>query len=187
MNKLTKGLLSLLSLLGILQVLWFIALIYPLGIFRQFAKLTFLPTVWVQNIGLGLGVLVGLTFLYLLLLAIFSPSRHHQLAIKTDQGELAFSRKAIDHTIAQAIVEHHAVTGVNVDTQLLGHKQQVKAQIEATATDNQHLDELGVAIKTTVKTVLTQTFNLPIKQIDVQLDSPVATKQRPTAKKPRVI
>lgn len=169
MSKLTKILLVIVSLLGLLQALWFIALLYPLGVVSRFVKLTFLPIYWHQNIGLGLGVIVGLVFLYLLLWASFRPVSQPRLTIKTASGELAFSKKAVDNAISTAIVEQYAVRDVVVATQLRRKQHQVYATVHATPKSMTDLEGQAGAIKATVTETLKAVFNLPIKQVTVQL------------------
>ncbi|ASN60901.1 alkaline shock response membrane anchor protein AmaP [Latilactobacillus curvatus] len=178
MNKLTKVVISLASLLGLCQVAWFITLIYPLQQSnKQFMHLSWLPEQWVGNFGLGLGVLSGLIFLYLLLLALFSPPKKRQMIIKTDKGELALSRKAVEKTVTQAIIEKHRVKEVLVHTSFKGRHPKVTADVQAVAVDRNDLDQQARAVKETVQQALQTIFEMPIKAVNVKL-SPLSNQAK---------
>lgn len=170
MNKLTKTMIGLASFLGLCQVAWFILLVYPLEFVDQQAiNFNWLPEQWVNNIGLGLGVISGLIFLYLLLLALFSPPKNRQMIIKTDRGELALSRKAVEKTISQAIISKHRLKDVYVQTTFKGRQPKVSAEIKAKVLDNNDIDKQAMAVKETAQQALRQVFDMPIKAVNVKL------------------
>ncbi|MDR7924807.1 alkaline shock response membrane anchor protein AmaP [Latilactobacillus sakei subsp. sakei] len=170
MNKLTKTVIGLASFLGLCQVAWFILLVYPLGLADQQAiNFNWLSEEWISNIGLGLGVISGLVFLYLLLLAIFSLPKKRQMIIKTNQGELALSRKAVEKTISQAIIEKHRFKDVYVQTVFKGRQPKVSADIQAKVLDNRDIDQQARAVKETAQQALKEVFDMPIKSVNVKL------------------
>ncbi|KRM23410.1 alkaline shock response membrane anchor protein AmaP [Latilactobacillus graminis] len=170
MNKLTKVVISCASLLGLCQVAWFIALIYPLQQSDQpFMHISWLPGQWVGNLGLGLGLISGLICLYLLLLALFSAPEKRQMIIKTNKGQLALSRKAVEKTIAHSIIEKHRLKDVVVQARFTGRQPKVTANIQALTIDHNEIDQQAQAVKETAQQALQTVFEMPIKAVNVKL------------------
>ncbi|MCH4170071.1 MAG: alkaline shock response membrane anchor protein AmaP [Lactobacillus sp.] len=179
MRKTAKILLSLVALFGLLQVVWFAALVYPI------------PTVsawlapWRQNslyqyIGLGLAAFSALVFLTLLMIALFRRQTTRQLSFDSNKGQLNIDQGAVAKTIRHTVAENYPVQNVDVAVRLVKRQKAAVATVDAVLFHSENLVGISQAIKEAVVTQLQQSLGVPVKKVTVNLQA--ATENRPAAR-----
>lgn len=166
MRPITKISLAIVALIGILQAGLVATLVWPLNPLAAWLTVSRPALRWSL---LGLSAVVLATFVVMLLVAVLRQATTTKLIVKSPQGQLVLSRQAVANTIAQAIVSDHAVKNVNVDVQLLKHRQTVKVFVEATSLQGSDLTTVGKQIEATARKKVTQTLKLTAKSVQVSL------------------
>lgn len=165
MRPLTKALLGLVAVIGIVQALAVMALTWPLAGARSVLLFYWHPAHWVL---FGLAAFVGLAFLIMLVVAMVRPSTSNKLVLANDRGALSVSKQAVENAVAKAVAAAHPVKGVTVDAKM--HKTQVKqATIDAYSLESTDLKTQSEAIEATAQTKLERLLGVPVKKIKVNL------------------
>lgn len=165
MRPITKALLGLVAVIGIGQSLAVMALTWPLPGARAWWLHYFQPLHWVL---FGLAAFVGLTFVILLLTAVFTRSTTSKLVLTNDRGTLSVSKQAVENAVAKAVVATHPVKGVTVAATM--HKSQIKkAAIEAYSIDPNDLRGQAEEIERTAQAKLERLLGVPVKHLSVRL------------------
>ncbi|KRN23540.1 alkaline shock response membrane anchor protein AmaP [Lacticaseibacillus camelliae] len=165
MRPLTKALLGLVAVIGIVQALAVMALTWPLAGVRAWLLVYWQPAHWVL---FGLAAFVGITFLIMLLVAVLRPATTTKLTLASDQGDLSVSKRAVENTVAKAVAAEHPVKGVAVAATM--HKSHVKqATIDAYSLDPTDLKAQAAGIEKTAQTKLEHLLGVPVKKIKVNL------------------
>ncbi|ANK61619.1 alkaline shock response membrane anchor protein AmaP [Loigolactobacillus backii] len=165
----TKGALLLLSLLGILQTVWFTALIYPLPYLSNEIIQWQNTYDWVRWIGLILGIISGLIFLGLLLIALFRRQTTNQLTYQTDRGQLNINQKSVEKSVQYAVASKHNARNVSATVRLNKRKKTATALVEAVTSDTKNLVHESQQIEQTVSKTLSASLGVPVKKVTVNL------------------
>lgn len=178
MSRMTKVLLVLVALLGIIQTVWFMTIVYPLqGVITFFNNLN-LPQQWIRYTGLGLGILAGLAFLVMFLYALFAPAKHKNINFSSNKGDLTISKDAIEKMVCHKVQENPAIEDVDVRVNLTGSKQKSEAKILAKSARHEDLVQQGEQIKEAVTAQLNEVLGIPVKKVVVKLAPLGADEQR---------
>lgn len=169
MKKLSKGILIVASILGLLQVIWFVALTYPLKPILEVIKDIQLPKNFLLYTSLVLAGISMLIFLVLLMYAIFVPTKHQEVRFDTANGKLRISKNSIEQIIKNRIREIPTLTDVDVDLKILGKNRKVKMFISALTSEEQNLHQQGETIKRLANEQLLKHLSIPIKKTTVDL------------------
>lgn len=169
MSAKTKWLLLLASLIGLLQTAWFTALVYPIPRLSNWVTTWQEQLTWSRWLGIGLGVISGLVFLGLLLLALFRRKTVKQLNYHTDHGTLSLNKQAVEKNVQHAIKQQHPVDQVKVSVKLAKNKKKTTADIKATTAADQNLVQRSQAIKQTAATALENSLGVRVKKVTVHL------------------
>ncbi|MFD1393279.1 alkaline shock response membrane anchor protein AmaP [Lacticaseibacillus jixianensis] len=165
MRPITKALLGLVAVVGIVQSLAVMALTWPVTAVRAWLLLYWQPLHWVL---FGLAAFVGLAFLIMLLAAVLTRSTTTNLVLANDRGDLSVSKQAVENAVAKSVAATHPVKGVAVAATM--HKSAVKkAEIDAYSLEPTDLKAQAEAIKQTAHDKLEQMLGVPVKQIKVHL------------------
>lgn len=169
MKKISKGILIVASILGLLQVLWFVALAYPLKPVVEVIKGFQLPRDFLLYTSLVLAGISTLIFLVLLMYGIFVPVKHQEVRFDSANGKLRISKTSIEKMVKNKVKEIPNLTDVDVDLKILGKNRQAKMFISALSTEEQNLHRQGENIKRTANEQLAKHLSIPIKKTTVDL------------------
>lgn len=169
MSAKSKWLLLLASLIGLLQTVWFTALVYPIPKLSSWLTTWQEQLSWSRWLGIGLGVISGLVFLGLLLLAIFRRKTVKQLNYHTDHGTLSLNKQAVEKNVQHAITQQHPVGQVKVNVKLAKKTKKTTADIKATTATDQNLVQLSQEVKQTAAAALESSLGAPAKKVTVHL------------------
>lgn len=169
MKKISKGILIVASILGLLQVLWFIALAYPLKPVVEVIKGFQLPRDFLLYTSLVFAGISTLIFLVLLMYGIFVPVKHQEVRFDSANGKLRISKASIEKMVTNKIKEIPNLTDVDVDLKILGKDRQAKMFISALSTEEQNLHRQGENIKRIANEQLAKHLSIPIKKTTVDL------------------
>ncbi|CAJ1177754.1 alkaline shock response membrane anchor protein AmaP [Companilactobacillus paralimentarius] len=169
MKKISKGILIVASILGLLQVLWFVALAYPLKPVVEVIKGFQLPRDFLLYTSLILAGISTLIFLVLLMYGIFVPVKHQEVRFDSANGKLRISKSSIEKMVKNKVKEIPNLTDVDVDLKILGKNRQAKMFISAFSTEEQNLHRQGENIKRIANEQLAKHLSIPIKKTTVDL------------------
>ncbi|GEO46934.1 alkaline shock response membrane anchor protein AmaP [Companilactobacillus kimchii] len=169
MKKISKGILIVASILGLLQVLWFVALAYPLKPVVEVIKGFQLPRDFLLYTSLVLAGISTLIFLVLLMYGIFVPVKHQEVRFDSANGKLRISKASIEKMVKNKVKEIPNLTDVDVDLKILGKNRQAKMFISALSTEEQNLHRQGENIKRIANEQLAKHLSIPIKKTTVDL------------------
>lgn len=169
MKKISKGILIVASILGLLQVLWFVALAYPLKPVAEVIKSFQLPRDFLLYTSLILAGISTLIFLVLLMYGIFVPVKHQEVSFDSANGKLRISKSSIEKMVKNKVKEIPNLTDVDVDLKILGKNRQAKMFISAFSTEEQNLHRQGENIKRIANEQLAKHLSIPIKKTTVDL------------------
>lgn len=169
MKKISKGILIVASILGLLQVFWFTALAYPLKPVVEVIKGFQLPQDFLLYTSLVLAGISTLIFLILLMYAIFVPVKHQEVRFDSANGKLRISKDSLEKIVRNKLKEIPNLTKVDVDLKILGKNRQAKMFISALSTEEQNLHRQGETIKRVANEQLAKHLSIPIKRTTVDL------------------
>lgn len=166
MRPITKFGLSLVAIAGIAQTIIVAAVAWPIS---PLALWLYTGNQYLRITLLGLTAVVLLTFLVMLLVAVFRQSTTAHLVMRSDQGQVMLSRKALANTVAEAVSREHPLKNISVDVKMLQRNQAAKVQIEAHSRKNTGLAEEGKQIEQVAKQKLAETLGVAVKSVKVIL------------------
>ena len=129
MRPITKIMLGIIAVGGLLQSVGFGLLLWPS---REFTRFYLQQVVWLRPTMIGLTGLVALVFLIMLLVAIFRRSTARSLILAGEDGDLTLDKSAIENTVAKAVVAQHFAKSVAVAVSIR-KKQVARMRSEACA------------------------------------------------------
>ncbi|WP_416353575.1 alkaline shock response membrane anchor protein AmaP [Agrilactobacillus fermenti] len=164
----TKVFLIIVALLGLIQTVWFAALVYPIPNFTRYI-LPFREVAIIGYIGLGFAILSALVFLGILLVAIFRRRTTNKLSFQTNKGQLNIDKQAVAKTIKHTVATEYPVRDVDVNVQLAKNKQAAISEVTAYVTDPNDMVDTSAAIKKSVQRQLKEALGIPAKKVTVNL------------------
>ncbi|KRM87257.1 alkaline shock response membrane anchor protein AmaP [Lacticaseibacillus thailandensis] len=174
MRPLTKLGLGLIAIVGLATTAAFAATLWPVP---NLLALYTTQTNWLRPLLLGMVAVTAVTFVVMLLMAIFRRSTTQRLALATPNGQLTMDRQAVEHAIAKAVAANHPVRDADVTVTM--HERSVHhVAVDATPLQRQQLATLATGIEQTVKDVLANTLGVPVQRVSIHL-TPVNARQRP--------
>lgn len=169
MKKISKGILIVASILGLLQVLWFVALTYPLVPVINWTNSLPISRDFFFYTALVFAIISAIVFIVLMMYAIFVPTKHQEVSFNSSNGKLRISEDSIEKIITRKVREIPSLTKVDVDLKILGKNRQAKMFISALSSESQNLKQQGEQIKRIANEQLSQHLSIPIKKTTVDL------------------
>ena len=161
MRPITKIMLGIIAVGGLLQSVGFGLLLWPS---REFTRFYLQQVVWLRPTMIGLTGLVALVFLIMLLVAIFRRS----LILAGEDGDLTLDKSAIENTVAKAVVAQHFAKSVAVAVSIR-KKQVARMRIEAFSGNSKDLKAEAKQIEETARQKLQACLGIPVKHVRVHL------------------
>lgn len=180
MNGKAKGGLFLVSLLGLIQLAWFIALIYPLPVVSSQVNHWQTSYPWLQWPGLALGIISGLIFLGLLIRVIAGWRSSKQLTYRAKKGKLKLDRHAVEKNLQQSLAAQYGIRHVNAKIQLKKNRQAAYATIAAQTDEPEQRQKLSEQIADTTTQQLSSSLGVPVKKVAVDLKPTKQSKRQPS-------
>ncbi|MTV81425.1 alkaline shock response membrane anchor protein AmaP [Secundilactobacillus folii] len=187
MNKSEKVLLLLVGLLAIVQSVWLIAVIIPLGQVSTWL----LTTIQTKQTAVETSAIVIsglLTFIGLLaiFIALMAPGKVDRLIFRFRNGQLSISKKAVENTLRAAILNQEDVTAVSVKVKMTARSQHVRVTIKAVNRDDNDLVEKGKRIQELVVAETKRILAVPVKRVKLRL-KPYQTLNQKMPRQSRVV
>lgn len=176
MRKSFKWLYSIISILGIVQVLWFVYLIDPFKWNLDLKNYFQLPQNVVNYSAIVLAVISGIALLIMLFYVLFIPVKHNNITFRSNDGNLKISKSALEKIITNKIKENPMLHNIDVKIKILGRRRKAKMFISAISRESSNLKQQGEEIKQIANEQLRRNLNVPIKNTIVQL-SPFESNQ----------
>lgn len=165
MRPITKIMLGIIAVGGLLQSVGFGLLLWPS---REFTRFYLQQVVWLRPTMIGLTGLVALVFLIMLLVAIFRRSTARSLILAGKDGDLTLDKSAIENTVAKAVVAQHFAKSVAVAVSIR-KKQVARMRIEAFSGNSKDLKAEAKQIEETARQKLQACLGIPVKHVRVHL------------------
>ncbi|APU72381.1 hypothetical protein LCR01_18260 [Companilactobacillus crustorum] len=176
MKKFPKWILAILSLLGILQVLWFVYLTYPFEPKITLKNYLKLPPDVIGYLAIFLAAVSGIALIIMLLYVLFVPTKYNDITFKSNDGNLKISKSALEKIITNRIKENPTLHDIDVKIKILGRNRKAKMFISAMSSQDTNLKQQGEEIKHIANEQLKNNLNVPIKNTIVKL-SPFESNQ----------
>ncbi|AEV95789.1 alkaline shock response membrane anchor protein AmaP [Pediococcus claussenii] len=132
MNRVTKSLIGIISIIVVLQVLWFISLLIRVPKLNEFTE-QILP-VGAQATSITAIVFAACTLLFAicaLLLITVTRTAEKDLTVKNNQGRMTVSRKAIEKMVNQAASSNADLSNIHSSIKLHSNGKQAHVYVEA--------------------------------------------------------
>ena len=165
MKPLTKVLIGIVAVCGLIQSIGFGLLLWPS---REFTRFYLQHVIWLRATMLGLTALVTLVFIVMLLVAVFRRSTANALILAGEDGDLTLDKSAIENTVAKAIVAQHFAKSVDVGVSIR-KKQVARMRIEAFSGNAKDLKQEAQRIEETAREKLQACLGIPVKHVRVHL------------------
>lgn len=176
MKKSVKWLFSIISIIGIIQVLWFVYLINPFNWNLNFKNQLQLPPNVINYVAVFLAAISGIALLIMLLYVLFIPVKYSNITFKSHDRNLKISKTALEKIITNKIKENPMLHDIDVKIKILGRRRKAKMFISAMSRQSSNLKQQGEEIKQIANEQLKNNLNVPIKNTIVQL-SPFESNQ----------
>lgn len=180
MNGKTKGGLFVVSLLGLIQLAWFIALIYPLPVVSHQINQWQTAYPWSQWPGLALGIISGLIFLGVIIRVIAGWRNSKQLTYRSKQGKLKLDRRAVEKNLQRTLATQYGISNVDAKIQWKKHGKTAAATITAQTDTPEQRQQLSEQIAATTTQQLSSSLGVPIKKVGVNLKLTKQSKRQQT-------
>ncbi|QEA31775.1 alkaline shock response membrane anchor protein AmaP [Secundilactobacillus malefermentans] len=170
--------LALVSIIGILQAIWFALLVEPTNRWTSQLVSWQADQPWLSWVGVTFSIVAALICIALLFYATFKRSTTSQLQVRGERGKLTINKQAVEKTVKHAVLEKHSVSTVAVNVKLRKTQEAATAKVKATMTQPQ-TDWAGEsrAIEKTAKAALEHCLGVDVKKVNVAL-TPASRDQK---------
>ncbi|PAK83368.1 alkaline shock response membrane anchor protein AmaP [Lentilactobacillus parakefiri] len=188
MNKFSKLIIWIVSLIGIGQSIWLVGLVVPIDHLSPVVVQTIqTDTPWIMVSAMIVSVVVALVSLIMLLIALFAPRKADQLQFVSPQGRLSISKAAVEKILQNRVMTQNNVNNVVVKLRLRTRNRVVRVSVKAVDKLNQDLVKLGEAIQNNIAEEIQQLMNVEVKKVRVKVIPFEASTKREKASRPRVV
>lgn len=188
MSRLTKLLVLVISIISIVQSVWLLALVVPI----DYVSKLVLPSVqtntdWLLIAALTISVIVALIGVAAIITVLFAPKKADQLIFRSPSGQLSISKKAIEKSLAEAVLQHAEVADVQTNVKL--HTRNRVARVKVTAVDKEGRDlvKLGEDIQSIVTNKIANLMDVKVKKVKVKVNPFDSIRDKKRANHPRVV
>lgn len=188
MNRLTKLLILVVSMIGIVQSVWFIGLVIPIDYLSKMVLQTVQTNVdWIMILALVGSVIVGFVAIMAIITILVAPRKADKIVFRSANGRLSISKKAVEKSLEEAIMQQAAVSDVQTTVKLHTKNRIVKVRITAVDKQGRDLVELGEKIQTIVAAKMTDLMNVKVKKVRVKVNPFDTVQNKKRANHPRVV
>lgn len=188
MNRFTKFLICLVSLVGIIQSGWLLGIVIPI----DHVSRVLLPSVqtqatWIWVLGIVISLIVTLVGIVGIAIAIFAPRKADRLRFNSPNGKLSISKPAVEKILRNAIMEQGNVNDVTVKLKLRTKNRVATVHVTAVDKLNHDLVKLGEDIQTIVIDQVHRLMDVDVKKVKVKVKPFDSASKRQKAGRPRVV
>jgi len=188
LNKFSRLMIWIVSLIGIAQSVWLVGLVIPIDYLSPVVTQTIqTDTPWMMIGAAIVSAVVALVSLMMLITAIFAPRKADQLRFESPHGRLSISKSAVEKILQNRIMTQNNVNHVTVKLRLRTRNRVVRVSVNAVDKLNQDLVKLGEAIQNNVVDEIQQLMDVEVKKVRVKVTPFEASSRREKASRPRVV
>ncbi|GHP15105.1 hypothetical protein YK48G_25300 [Lentilactobacillus fungorum] len=188
MSRLTKLLVLLISIILIVQSVWFVALVVPIDYLSKLALPSIQTNVdWLMVLALGLSIVVGIVGVVAMIIIMFAPKKANRLVFQSTTGKLSISKKAVEKSLNEAIMQQAAVVDVDSTVKLQTRNRLAKVTVIAVDKQGRDLVNLGERIQAIVADKIADLMAVKVKKVKVKVKPYDSLPNKRRANHPRVV
>jgi len=181
----------LLTLVGFLALLFAIAIFYPIQYLTPFVQDVVLANEYGRWAMLGALAFVALVILFVLLQAVFAPGKRDNLLVKTEIGELTFTKRSVEDTAIRSIQHLPSVKFPTAKAKFGKSPEDTTVKVNFQVDEVADVINLANQVQSHVEHAIETTMGVPVKDVDVKVTqlsqaSIEAANQAKKAAAPRV-
>jgi uncharacterized membrane protein len=181
----------LLTLVGLLALLFAIALFYPIQYLTPFVQDVVLANEYGRWAMLAALAFVALVILFVLLQALFAPGKRDNLLVKTETGELTFTKRSVEDTAIRSIQHLASVKFPTAKAKFGKSPEDTTIQVNFQVDEVADVINLANQVQSHIENAIETTMGVPVKDVDVKVTqlsqaSIEAANQAKKAAAPRV-
>ncbi|WP_268913341.1 alkaline shock response membrane anchor protein AmaP [Lentilactobacillus sp. SPB1-3] len=164
MNRYIKWIIGIISLVALVQAVWFISIIVHIPYLSEWFE-----TAWINNQGateITALVLAGMTILLVLIIfGLLGISRTTQkdLQFRSNQGNLVVSKDSLEQMVNQTIADSNLVGNIETKVSINRSGQRVKANVKAINLSDDDYRTVAKKIQQVVDNCLALHLGIPSK------------------------
>lgn len=187
MSRITKLLIMIVSILGMVQTIWLLGAVMPIDYLSKAVLVTIQTSEsWILISVITISTILGIGWIMAMLLIVLAPKKADQLDFYSSHGKLTISKRAVEKSLQEAVMAGGLVTDVDAHVHLQRKNRVSKVKLSVVEKNNQDLVELGERLQAIVVNEMKNLMDVPVKKVKVKMKpySEIANKQRG---KPRVV
>ncbi|GAY72067.1 alkaline shock response membrane anchor protein AmaP [Lentilactobacillus kosonis] len=164
MNRYIKWIIGIISLVSLVQAVWFISIIVHIPYLSDWFE-----TAWVNDqvaTEITALVLAGITILLVLIILIMlgtSRTTQRDLRFSSNQGNLVVSKNSLEQMVNKTVVDSNLVSNVETKVSINRNGQRVKANVKAINLSEENYQAVAKKIQQVVNDCLTAHLGIPSK------------------------
>ncbi|AMB99362.1 hypothetical protein AWM75_04855 [Aerococcus urinaehominis] len=180
-----------LSLLALVAVVLSVATFYPIPYISGFVSYLVVQQSYLNLVVAGILALLAILALVLFFQAIFAPSKHDELVIETDRGEMILQKQAVESTAIRAMRSMPQVKFPQAKAIFIKDPHHTKLNLEYSVEEGRDIVNLSQRIQERVADEVSNFLGVPIAKVNVSVkqvnrDDMRRVRQELTPTQPRV-
>lgn len=170
MGTFRRGIQIILTLVGLLTVLFAIALLYPIEYLSPFVRDVVLANTYGQWIMLGGLVFAALVVLVVFLQAVIAPAKRDHLEVKTETGVLSFTKRSVEDAAIRASQRVHDVKFPEAKVHFGKRPEDTKVKVTFQVDEAVDVIALANQVQERVRDTISVTLGIPVKDVNVKIN-----------------
>lgn len=160
----------LLTLLGLVAIIFAISLFYPIQYLTPFVQENILGNTYGQWAMLAGLALVALVVLGIFLQALVAPAKRHSLQVKTETGSLSFTKNSVEDTVIRAAKRVHGVKFPEAKVRFGKAAEDTKVKVTFQVDEVSDVIDLAGQVQNSVRDAVSMTLGIPVKDVNVKVN-----------------
>lgn len=160
----------LLTLLGLIAIIFAISLFYPIQYLTPFVQENILGNTYGQWAMLAGLALVALVVLGIFLQALVAPAKRHSLQVKTETGSLSFTKNSVEDTVIRAAKRVHGVKFPEAKVRFGKAAEDTKVKVTFQVDEVSDVIDLAGQVQNSVRDAVSMTLGIPVKDVNVKVN-----------------
>ncbi|MEW4371146.1 alkaline shock response membrane anchor protein AmaP [Paenibacillus kandeliae] len=185
MNRLTRLIIFLIGLAGMIVTAVLVAITYPLGRVTEVVVTTLSQQPWVLQTLVILSLVMFVIFALMFLVGLLARPKARALYITTPVGTIRLSQAMIEQTIFYAVQEKNLLKQPHITTKLNSRNQAVYARISGGVIPTMRLVDASSELQLYVEQQLQQLLQIEKVRVEVLINE--RQEEKKSKNVPRVI